>query len=251
MAQQYDTRWSAAPTPVFAPSARIPSQTRAASPPKKATTRRYLRTLSRAIVGHSLVQLRLQPAKSRRIMLTFDDGPHPDITPQVLDLLDEHQAKAVFFVIGEHAAREPELVQEIYERGHVLGNHTYSHLNEHRGGTYTFGDYLQEVLRCSQILYDIVGVKTMLVRPPRGEINLKTLSAAWRSRHRMVYWSLQGGEWSARAGESGEAIAAFLSEHMRPRDIVLLHDNHEKTPRILERLLPNMRDRTFDFATAL
>lgn len=213
-----------------------------------AIARKSVKEASRAILNNRVVDFRLSARHSDRMLLTFDDGPHPVITPRVLDLLDTYGARGVFFVIGERAEKEPELLRQISSRGHVLANHTYSHLNDHRGGTYSLVRCLEDVLRCREVVRSIAGVETTLLRPPRGEINIQMLLAARRSGHRVVNWSLEGGEWGCRAGESGEAIARFVLDHARQRDILLLHDDNEKSVTVLESLLPHARRRGFDLS---
>lgn len=209
------------------------------------------RKTRQAILERCNIAFHLDAFQSDCIMLTFDDGPHPVYTPQVLNILDAHGAKGVFFVIGDAAEKEPELVRQIYLRGHVLANHTYTHLNECRGGTFSFRRCLKEVMQCSQIVRWITGMETSLFRPPRGEVNLRNVAAAWSSDHKVVNWSLQGGEWGCRAKETADTIACYLMDRVRPRDIILLHDNNEKVLPVLDRLLPHVRERGLGFATAV
>ncbi len=207
----------------------------------KAAVKRVVKRL----IDNRLVYYRVAKGPTS-VLLTFDDGPHPEITPKVLDLLDEHGAKAVFFVIGAHAEKEPELVREIHRRGHCIGNHTYSHLNDYRDGAYSIKQYVGEIVRCQQLIREISGAETSLFRPPRGEINLKTLYATKRTGHRLIHWSLEGGEWADRENESGAFIADFVVRTVQPRDIVLLHDDNEKTVEVLQTLLPRAAELRLD-----
>jgi len=199
--------------------------------------KRCVRRAGRLLIDRRLVHFRVGGGP-RSVMLTFDDGPHPEITPRVLDALDAHGAKGVFFLIGERAEREPDLVREIHARGHGIGNHTHTHLKEHRGGGYTLAQYEGEIRRCQDLIRDLCGVETRLFRPPRGEVNWTSLLATFRSGHRMVHWSLEGGEWGSREAHSGEQIAERVTRLVKPLDIVLLHDDNAKTMTVLERLLP-------------
>lgn len=209
----------------------------------KQKTRRAIKHL----IDNRLVYFRLAK-DSPGVLLTFDDGPHPEYTPKILSLLAEYDARAVFFLVGEEAEKEPELVKEIHRRGHYIGNHTHTHLNDHRDGAYTVSQYLAEIERCRAQIQSIAGVETRLFRPPRGELNLKTLTATLRSRHRLVHWSLEGGEWGQREQESGQVITEFVLNSVRPRDIVLLHDDNEKTIQVLESLLPLCAERQLDLS---
>lgn len=199
--------------------------------------KRKVRRFVRRLIDNRLVWFKVA-RDPRSVMLTFDDGPHPDFTPKVLDLLDKHGARATFFLIGERAEDYPELVREIHRRGHCIGNHTWSHLNDCRGGKYSYARYLGEIRRCQATLRSIAGVETKLFRPPRGELNLKSLVAILRSRHRIVYWSIEGGEWGCRQEQSAASIAEFVTRTVQGQDILLLHDDNEKTIAVLEALLP-------------
>ncbi len=199
--------------------------------------KRSIRRMVRHLIDNRLVYFRV--AKDpESVMLTFDDGPHPDYTPRVLDLLDQYNARGVFFIIGERAEKRPDLLREIRHRGHVIGNHTYSHLNDRRGGRYSVAEYLADIRRCQDLVRSVTGVETKLFRPPRGEVNFKSLTASLWSRHRMIYWSLEGGEWGRRSQASAAEITEFVIQSVKPRDIVLLHDDNPKTIQVLESLLP-------------
>ena len=199
------------------------------------------------LIDNRLVYYRVAKGPTS-VLLTFDDGPDPEITPQVLDLLDEHGARAVFFLIGERAEQEPDLVREIHRRGHCIGNHTYSHLNDYLDGSYTIKQYVGEILRCQDLIRTISGAETSLFRPPRGELNLKTLVATRRTGHRLIHWSLEGGEWALREGESAAQIAEFVVKMVKPRDIVLLHDDNHKTIEVLKSLLPAAAELQLDLS---
>ena len=126
---------------------------------------RPIRTLLKRLIDNRLIYFRLKSYPSW-VLLTFDDGPHETLTPKILDLLDRFEAKAVFFLIGARAKLQPELVREIHRRGHSLGNHSYSHLNDARGGTASFSLYKQEIQECQEMIRSIAGVDTDLFRPP-------------------------------------------------------------------------------------
>jgi peptidoglycan/xylan/chitin deacetylase (PgdA/CDA1 family) len=185
------------------------------------------------------------------VVLTFDDGPDPERTPLILQILDEYKAKAVFFPIGSRAEAHPDLVREIRDRGHTLGNHTYSHLNDLTGGRYTNFQYWQEIRKAQRLLRDLANVETRLFRPPRGELNLSNVPAIIASRHKIIYWSLEAGEWGRRKSESGEALAEYVVQRIQPRDVLLLHDDSPKTLSVLQRLLPHVQRQGWDLSQGL
>ena len=155
----------------------------------------------------------------REIWLTIDDGPDPDDTPKILDLLDRHHAKATFFVIGERAARWPELVREIVRRGHGIGHHTHTHpvatfwcASPHR--------LAAELDRTLATLH-AVGVRPRWFRAPVG-IKPPLLFRALAARDlRCVGWTVRSGDCRSRA--PGEFVVA-TADRLRPGAIVLMHE---------------------------
>lgn len=184
------------------------------------------------------------------LLLTFDDGPHPEITPQVLDLLDEFDAAAIFFIIGERAENHLDLVKACDARGHVVANHTYTHLNKEVTGRYGRVDVTNEINRCSDLLRRVTGRPTSLFRPPRGELNTKTWASARATGHRLVLWSEEGGEWGRRKHLSEAEISDHVLRSVRKRDILLLHDDNPKIPHVLRTLLTRLRAENYDLRSA-
>jgi peptidoglycan/xylan/chitin deacetylase (PgdA/CDA1 family) len=99
----------------------------------------------------------------KQVMLTFDDGPHPDYTPRILDILDQHQVKAIFFVVGQEVDHNATIVEEIHQRGHLLGNHTYSHRNV---TTIPRETLLEELAATDALIENITGYNPAFFRPP-------------------------------------------------------------------------------------
>jgi len=151
--------------------------------------------------------------------ITFDDGPNPEITPQILDILDQHGVIATFFVVGEKAAKYPELIKMIQDRGHKLGAHSYHHKFAWFMSPWktwrNWGD-------CNVILERLVGEKVVFVRPPWGTFNLCTW--LWiKSHHKqVVLWNVDGHDWQRR--RSPEQIISRILKRIKPGSIVLLHD---------------------------
>ena len=107
---------------------------------------------------------------SMKIALTFDDGPHPRYTPEILDILKKYDVKATFFLIGENIALYPDLVKRILAEGHEIGNHTFTH----RGiGEYTEHQLGREMEHCEKVIYEVVEYQPKLFRPPGGRLDQK------------------------------------------------------------------------------
>ncbi len=159
------------------------------------------------------------------IYLTFDDGPHPEITPQVLALLARYNAKATFFCVGENAVRYPQVVAQIGAEGHTLGNHTYNHLKGSRTPT---ADYLSNTLKAAQTL------PTGWFRPPYGRIRRKQVAVLQQQGFRIVMWDVLSGDFDPR--HSARDCARFVIRHARPGSIVVFHDSLKAAPRCLPAL---------------
>jgi peptidoglycan/xylan/chitin deacetylase (PgdA/CDA1 family) len=175
--------------------------------------------------------------------LTFDDGPHPDITPAVLDRLERHGARAVFFVVGRHVQTAPWILQEIKERGHVVGNHSFAHPNDRQFG---LAEYRRDLMRCQEIVTTNTGSAPRLFRPPSGRLSLASMIASKRLGLTTVTWSLDPVDWRCRTSEDAARAAAHVVNDVKPRDIVLLHDNNPAILNILDIVLPTLTEREMD-----
>ena len=211
---------------------------------------RPIKRALQAAIDTRLVDYHMPKAMPGDVLLTFDDGPHPEFTPRVLDLLDEFSARAVFFIIGSRAEQRLDLVRACHARGHVVANHTYTHLNDHAGGRYSRSQVTEDITRCSDLLHSATGQRTHQFRPPRGELNLKTWGAAKDTGHRLILWSASGEEWGRRQHQSAAEISAHVTREVRKRDILLLHDDNEKTVPVLHDLLKRLKAENYDLASA-
>lgn len=159
------------------------------------------------------------PRARPRVALTFDDGPHPDTTRRVLEVLEAQGVKATFFVVGAEVERHPELARELVARGHELGNHTFSH-----GVTadlFLAGRLAADVARCQETIERVTGQRARWYRPAVGIRNPPVHAAARRVGLPVVTWSDAPRD-GARAFTAARARA--LAERARPGDILALHD---------------------------
>lgn len=174
--------------------------------------------------------------ETRRIALTFDDGPHPSYTKRILDVLDRYGVKATFFMIGTNVEYYPEVAREVARRGHEIGNHTYSHsrLTGMDGGRLT-----EELKKCEAILQDTVGIRPTLFRPPEGVVSDAVRSCADGRDYTVVLWSVDTRDWETK---TTDAIAGHVLREVKPGAIILMHDYtaHSKTPEALEQVLPRL-----------
>lgn len=158
------------------------------------------------------------PGGSRRVALTFDDGPHPEATPAVLDELDRLRLRATFFPLASQAEEWPELVAEVLARGHQVETHGYRHRHHlAKGPRWVAAD-----LRAACEVMGTLGVPLTWYRPSYGQATASTLVGARREGLRTVLWSSWGREWAT--GDPAE-VAARIGGRLRPGAIVLLHDS--------------------------
>ena len=162
--------------------------------------------------------------QSNAVGLTFDDGPHAEFTPRVLDILAEHQVTASFFVIGRFAREQPAIVRRIFEEGHSLGNHSLDH--EHFGVNRPRGYWDRQLGETQKIVADITGRLPLLFRPPMGFKTRHIAAAARGLRLPVVGWSLRGWDAGKKGVQRGELSRRIL-KRVGGHDIVLLHDGVE------------------------
>ena len=195
------------------------------------------------LTPHRFIFYRLPSQYSSSLLFTFDDGPDEILTPIILDILDEFDVKAIFFMVGYKAKKFPKIVKMVSQRGHVIGNHTYLHPNLQIP---SFKEYRKDIIKCQDILYKLTGITPRFFRPPKGIVSFSGLFISENLRLRHVLWSIEGGEWGFAKDENADVIAKRLKKYLRHRDIILLHDNNRKIPEVLKLILPWCKSRDFD-----
>ena len=156
---------------------------------------------------------------SDSVALTFDDGPDPKYTPQLLDLLKLHHVKATFFILGSRAEQFPELIRRIHEEGHEIGIHNYTHRSNWIMLPRTVKKH---IMKSADIVEKITGVRPYLYRPPWGSLNLFDFRLP--KTFKTVLWSVMGGDWSQENEHDRDRLARRLIKRIRGGSIVLLHD---------------------------
>lgn len=147
------------------------------------------------------------------VFITFDDGPIPEVTPAVLDILDEFNAKATFFCVGNNAEKHPELVKQLLGSGHAIGNHSWAHENGWKTGQFS---YLRSVMKTDELL------KTTLFRPPYGRITKQQVDAL-KKKFTLVMWDVLSGDFDPNI--SPAQCLRNLTENTRPGSIIVFHDS--------------------------
>lgn len=178
--------------------------------------------------------------ENKKIALTFDDGPDPVWTPQLLDGLKERGARASFFLMGKQAEAYPELVRRIHEEGHLIGNHTYSHIQLTKSNRETFRAELQKT---NKLLKEITGEEVLFVRPPYGcwdkslETELTMLP---------VLWNIDPMDWCS-SNVSG--IVKKVTDKARENAIILMHDEYSSTVTAALEIVDILQEQGYEFVT--
>lgn len=182
--------------------------------------------------GIYLKSLCSAPADTGSIALTFDDGVDPHITIKVLETLKKHRVKATFFIIGEKAARYPELVKRITEEGHVIGNHSYYH--KWYFPMQPTSAIIREMTECDRTLSGICGYGIQFFRPPFGVTNPLVARAVKKMKMVPVGWSLRSLD---TVGQPVETVCNRVLRRVKPGDVILLHDNRKDAGLLLDKIL--------------
>lgn len=177
---------------------------------------------------------------AKKIALTFDDGPHPKYTELLLDGLKERNVVVTFFVTGENAQNYPEIIRREQEEGHLIGNHTYSHIQLTSRNRETFRE---ELVKTNEILEEITGEKVSFVRPPYG-----SWDKSFEKELNMfpVLWNIDPLDWCSH---NADCIAARVVEKAGDGDIILMHDYYETSVTAALEVVDALQKRGFQFVT--
>jgi peptidoglycan-N-acetylglucosamine deacetylase len=169
--------------------------------------------------GRSLLGIADRLADHTKVALTFDDGPHPEGTPRVLDFLSRHDLSATFFLVAEQVARRPDLAAEIARRGHSVGIHGYSHRTLVRLGEHRLDEDLE---RAARLISAATGLKATLYRPPRGMFTYSGLATVRERGWEPVLWAADGRDW--RSSATPASICRRVTSGLCGGEVILLHD---------------------------
>lgn len=181
------------------------------------------------------------PTAGREVYITFDDGPCPETTPTILDILRQHNVKATFFCVGDNIVRHPDLFAQIKAEGHQVGNHTMHHSK----GFYTnTNDYINEIDECAAL------VGNNLFRPPHGLITPRQNAMLRTKNYKIIQWDVITYDWDNN--HSPEDILKIVNRYTRPGSIIVMHDSIKATPRtlkILEEVIIELKSQNYKLKT--
>ena len=178
--------------------------------------------------------------EEKRIALTFDDGPHPKYTEVLLDGLKERGVKATFFVTGEHASLHPDVIKRMQEEGHLIGNHTYSHIQLRSNNRQ---EYEAELQKTNEVLEKITGEEVLYVRPPYGSWD-RTLEK--KLNMFPVLWTIDPTDWSCL---NADTVTRRVVKKAKENAIILLHDYYETSVEAALKIVDELKEEGYRFVT--
>lgn len=206
----------------------------------------YLRNTTKTaitqLLGQDVFVWRLPVQLGNLVSLTFDDGPHPVYTPELLRILAQHGVKATFFLTGENIEKYPQIARDIVEAGHSVGGHTFSHGDITR---MAYSELSNELVTTRSLIMDATGTDSILFRPPQGRFNLRTLRTTGALGFTTVHWSVTYSDYLKDG--LNPLLERYQRRPIRLRDIVLLHDNNRYTLEILGVVLEGMVGTSLNF----
>jgi peptidoglycan-N-acetylglucosamine deacetylase len=186
------------------------------------------------------------PAEStKKIYLTFDDGPVPDATEYVLDELEKFNAKASFFCVGENISKHPYVFQKVMTKGHEIGNHTFNHKN---GFKTSFKEYVENYDLCEEQIIESTGKRSRLFRPPYGQIKTSQYKFI-KKESKIVMWDVLSADFDPEL--SAESCLKNSIKHTEDGSIIVFHDNvktFRKLQFVLPRYLQHFSEQGFGFS---
>lgn len=175
-----------------------------------------------------------------KIALTFDDGPHPVYTPELLDGLKERDVKATFFVVGKNIEGNEDIIKRMDEEGHLIGNHTYDHV---KITDMTPEQACAQLTKTSELVEEITGKKTEFIRPPFGAWD-KTLDCGFAMFP--VLWSIDPLDWTTK---NTDTVVERVLDKAEENSIILLHDYYSSSIEAALRIVDALQERGYEFVT--
>lgn len=184
--------------------------------------------------------------EKKQIAITFDDGPHPTLTPRILEILAKYNVTATFFMVGQNVLNYPDAARAVIEAGHEVGNHTFTHphlanLNEHA--------IMEEIGKCEDALEELCEYRPHLLRTPQGALTPSLERCLLDDDYILVLWSLDTRDWEKKSTAS---VMQAVLDRVQAGDIILMHDyigHNSKTPEALEKIIPALLSQGYELVT--
>ncbi|NLC69488.1 MAG: polysaccharide deacetylase family protein [Clostridiaceae bacterium] len=174
--------------------------------------------------------------EEKKASITFDCAWGADDIPRILEILENENVKATFFIVGQWAEKNPQYVKMIADKGHDIANHSYSHL---RMGVLDTDRIEKEILLCSQKLEELTGKKVDLFRAPYGDYNNNVIRIARKLNHHVIQWSLDSLDW--KPGITQEEILDRITKRIKPGAVILFHNDTPHTAKLLPTIIATLK----------
>jgi len=178
--------------------------------------------------------------ESKSLYLTFDDGPVQGVTEELLELLEQYQIKATFFMIGSRMSKSPDLIKKVYEQKHTIANHSYNHPNFNNLSNETL---LEEISSTNNVIKTNTLKNCRLFRAPQGRWSIKLLFTLFRLKMTAVHWSRDSMDFLKEQPE--KIIKRFIDAPVKNGDIILFHDDDSRCIEALKTLIPHWQSQGF------
>ena len=197
------------------------------------------------LISDVLTRIPLDAPTEKKLCLTFDDGPTTEELPEILNILEEHEIQALFFLQGTNAQKNPSLVKELIARNHTLGNHSYSHVDLWKSSA---REGIRELNQGTNILEDISGKSLHWMRPPYGRMTPWLIKWARKKKQQIMLWDTMPPDFDQNS--TPNLLHKCMTTGIRPGSIICLHDNpvaSKVTPELLKQALPELIDEGWTF----
>lgn len=188
------------------------------------------------------------PRNRREVALTFDDGPETNYTPRILSILSRHRVRAAFFCLGQHVAAYPNVLRQIVNQGHIVGNHSWSHADLSK---VTVEEVRSEIRQTNQAIRNLTGLTPLYLRPPFGAISDQEVQTVREFGMKIILWDTDSLDWS---GITRDEIVQNVVSQVKPGSIILMHNfmgakGLENTIQALPVIITRLRNMGYRFVS--
>ncbi|MXN91268.1 polysaccharide deacetylase family protein [Flavobacterium sp. Sd200] len=201
-------------------------------------THRFIKSLFSSFVWDG-------PAQNKTVYLTFDDGPVPEATPWVLNVLRQHNIKATFFCIGHNIEKHPDTFMQVVADGHIIGNHTFNHLN---GWQNTFKTYIENFKKCEAVIEGRQVVNSKLFRPPYGKIKTAQAKAVRQMGYKIIMWDVLSADFDQTI--TPQQCLQNVINNVAPGSIIIFHDSIKASANLrhaLPEAIKHLKEKGYEF----